>query len=106
MLGIFRGRESIALRHRLADAVALDHATQLNSIHLTQKPSRYGAKPYATSPFTKPRSVLVVDDFTTEGYGLDSARAYLRSVSTVRDIILVSFLRFPNRDLHELHPLP
>ena len=84
----------------------LDHRNQLNTIHITSKPSRYGAQPYRNSPFKSPRSILVVDDFTTEGYGLDSARAYLRSIPTIQDIFLVSLLRFPNRHFHELSPVP
>jgi hypothetical protein len=86
--------------------ISLDHRMQLETIHLTDKPRKYGGEAYKNSPFTKPRSVLVVDDFTTEGYGLDSARAYLRSVKKVKDVLLVSLGRFPNRDVHELRPLP
>jgi hypothetical protein len=85
---------------------SLDHRNQLNTIHITKKPRKGGGGPYKAPPFKKPRSVLVVDDFTTEGYGLDSARAYLRNIPTVKDVILVSLGRFPNRDLHELYPLP
>ena len=84
----------------------IDHRNQLNTIHITHKPKRNGKDPYKNSPFTKERSVLVVDDFTIEGYGLESARAYLKAIPKMKDIFLVSLGRFPNRNVYELSPLP
>jgi len=101
-------RHTTALKAQDArrQGIPLDHRNQMNTIHVTKKPRRGMGKPYKNTPFTTARSVLVVDDFTTEGYGLDSARAYLRNIPKVTDVILVSLGRFPNRDLHELYPLP
>ena len=103
---IVRHTEAPSSRRARLAGTALDHRTQLNTIHVTERPSRHGKATYKNPPWDKPRSILVVDDFTTEGYGLDSARAYLRAVPRVKDIFLVSLLRFPNREVHELTPLP
>lgn len=77
------------------------HANQLDSIHLTKLPTKYG-KPYKHSPLASGKTVLVVDDFCTEGFALEAARAFLSAARV--DVISIAWLKTINTAYAELAP--
>jgi hypoxanthine phosphoribosyltransferase len=82
----------------------LSHLNQLNTIHLNRTPIKSVQKDtrYARSPLRRDRTVLVVDDFCTNGYSLEAAR--LNIMRTGAEVICVSWLKTINTDYLELIP--
>ena len=70
----------------------LNHFNQLNTIKLNKFPDKddRGNK-YKQSPLKIGKTVLVMDDFCTQGYSLDSARIYIQN--TGAKVILLSLLK-------------
>jgi hypothetical protein len=82
-----------------------DHFRQLNTIHLNRTPLKsLGEARYKNSPLAAGNKVLVVDDFCTEGYALDSARNYIKQ--TGAQAVGVAFLKTINTDYRQLVDLP
>jgi len=82
----------------------LSHLDQLNTICLNATPirNRQTGSRYVRSPLRRGKTVLVVDDFCTQGYSLDAARLYI--AQTGAQAILVSWLRTINSDYLQLMP--
>lgn len=79
----------------------LDYFNQLNTIMLNENPLKgeKGQK-YKKSPLTEGKTVLVVDDFCTQGYSLETARAYIQQ--TGAKAICLSLLKTINRDYEQI----
>jgi hypoxanthine phosphoribosyltransferase len=75
-------------------------STQLNTIHVNKKPIKNGAVRYATSPLAEGKTVLVIDDFCTEGYSLEAARVYLQQ--TGAKVICLSLLKTINTSYNQI----
>lgn len=72
-----------------------DPLSQLNTICLTKLPLRQPGKRYKTPVRLSGKTVLVIDDFCTEGYSLEAARLFLEEAGA--NVILVSWLKTINR---------
>lgn len=70
---------------------ALDHLNQLNTIKLNPFPLKKEKERYKRSPLKSGKTVLVIDDFCTEGYSLEAARAYIEQ--TGANVICLSLLK-------------
>ena len=68
---------------------------QLNTIRLNPNPTKneHDQEKYKKFPSIKGKTVLVVDDICTEGYSLETARAFLEAADA--KVILVSWLKTP-----------
>jgi len=72
----------------------IDHFNQLNTIYLNPNPLKGSGKDrYKSSPLEN-KTVLVVDDFSTQGYSLEAARIYLKQAKA--NIICLSWLKTIN----------
>lgn len=80
---------------------AISHINQLNSIHLNPTPSKTSTSKYVRSPLTRGKTVLLVDDICTNGYSLESARTFIEQ--TGANVIMVSWLKTINTDIHQLN---
>jgi hypothetical protein len=72
----------------------VDHANQLDTIHLTQLPIRIvkgEKKQYANFPIGKGKTVLVIDDVCTKGMSFEAARLYLNGLGI--NVVSVAFLK-------------
>lgn len=70
----------------------IDHFNQLNSIQLNQTPAQnIEGKLYKKSPLKSNKTVLVIDDFCTQGYSLEAARNFIEQ--TGAKVILISLLK-------------
>jgi hypothetical protein len=78
----------------------LDHLNQLNTIHLCKTPARGAGKVYKRSPLGKGKTVLLLDDICTNGYSIESARAYIEQ--TGAKVIMATWLKTINTDIHSL----
>jgi len=74
----------------------VDHLNQINTIHLTQTPTKSvkTGKKYVQAPLRKGKNVLVVDDICTQGNSLEAARSYIESTGS--KVILLSWLKTIN----------
>lgn len=72
----------------------VDHLNQLNTIHLNPTPLRGSGKTRYKSHPLAGKTVLVVDDFCTEGFSLDAARVYLKQADAT--VICLSWLKTIN----------
>ncbi|EDM59788.1 conserved hypothetical protein [Vibrio parahaemolyticus AQ3810] len=72
----------------------LDHHNQLSTIKLNKLPNRNYKQPYKNPPLKKGKTILVVDDFCTKGWSLDTARKYIEQ--TKAKTILVTWLKTIN----------
>jgi len=81
----------------------IDFLNQLNTICLNPTPHRTAEKLYAKPPLKKGKTVLLIDDIATKGYSFESGRAYIEQ--TGAKVIMASWLKTINTDLHELSPL-
>jgi hypothetical protein len=80
---------------------SLDHLNQLNTIMLNRSPLRNDiGKRYKNFPVKSGKAILVFDDFCTDGFSLESAKAYLER--TGGKIFLASWLKTINTDYHQL----
>lgn len=102
--------KDLIIRHSEAPKSAYNRATsnhlrQLNSIHLNRTPLRsLGQTRFKNSPLATGKKVMVVDDFCTEGFALDSARNYI--VQTGAGVVSVAFLKTINTDYRQLVDVP
>ncbi len=81
--------------------IVLDHINQLNTIRLRKDPIRTGPKQmrYVNSPLKKDKTVMVVDDICTQGYSIESARAFIET--TGANVISVCWLKTPGPNHYE-----
>lgn len=79
--------------------VEVDHANQLNTIHLKELPLKNGES-YKSSPLKKGKTVLVIDDFCTRGFAQEAARIFINQ--TGAKAIGLSLLKTINRGYREL----
>jgi hypothetical protein len=95
---IVRHTESIKSQTHRGSA---DHLNQLNTIHLTKLPIHTDTgKRYVRPPLHAGKTVLVLDDFCTEGYALEAARAFI--AQTGATVVLMSWLKTISKDYLEL----
>jgi Haloacid dehalogenase-like hydrolase len=87
-------------RHETAEKLAsarannrntINHLTPINTIKLNEYPMKSKDNRYKKSPLKKNKTVLVIDDISTQGYSLESARLYIEK--TGAKVILLSFLK-------------
>jgi HAD superfamily hydrolase (TIGR01549 family) len=70
----------------------INHFNQLNTIHLNPTPAQnIEGKVYKKSPLNSKKTVLVIDDFCTQGYSLEAARNFIEQ--TGAKVILISLLK-------------
>lgn len=70
----------------------IDHLNQLNTISLNSTPIKDNSgNKYKSFPLQKGKTVLVIDDFCTQGYSLEAARVYIEQ--TGAKVILLSLLK-------------
>lgn len=75
----------------------LDHLNQLNTINLNSSPIKDSSgKRYKNCPLQEGKTVLVIDDFCTQGYSLEAARVYIEQ--TGAKVILLSLLKTINKN--------
>lgn len=79
---------------------SVNHITHLNTIRLNPQPDRPNGKVYKKSPLVTGKTVLVIDDFCTQGYSLEAARIYLAKTGV--NVILFSWLKTINRPYIQL----
>ncbi len=80
--------------------ITIGHENQLNTIFINPTPRKNSKSCYSSSPLRKGKCVLVIDDFCTRGYSLESARAYLRRTGV--KVITASWLKTINSDIETL----
>jgi len=77
----------------------------LNTIQLNRHPHKYGSDKVNKAAISlKKKTVLVVDDFLTNGRSLDTARAYINAAGG--NAILFSWLKTINSSYHRMIPDP
>lgn len=80
---------------------SLDCLNQLNTIKLNKHPSKDNREEtYKNTPLKKNKTVLVVDDFCTQGYSLEAARIYIQQ--TGANTISLSLLKTIYRDYEQI----
>ncbi|WPF87388.1 HAD hydrolase-like protein [Cyanobacterium aponinum AL20118] len=80
---------------------SLDHLNQLNTIKLNKYPiNQKVGKPYTNCPLKKDKTVLVIDDFCTQGYSLETSRIYIQK--TGAKVILLSLLKTICKDYERI----
>jgi hypothetical protein len=84
---------------------AVDPLDQLNTICLKSRPTKNEkGDVYVNPPLKRGKSILVVDDFCTEGNAFETARAYVEN--TGAKAICLAWLKTPNRDYHAFSQRP
>lgn len=79
----------------------ISHLNQLNSIMLQRNPLRStGDKPYVTCPVKSGKTILVIDDFCTNGFSLEAARVFIEQ--TGAKVVCMSWLKTINSDYMQL----
>jgi len=74
---------------------------QLSTIHLNEHPRKgLQADPYKNNPMGRGKTVLVVDDFCTEGNSFEAARAFIEA--TGARAIALSWLKTISKDYREI----
>jgi len=99
---IIRHTQSLKSQAARNSGVPIDHANQLNTIYLNPAPHRTPLVKYKVAPLGRGKTVLLIDDITTRGYSLESARAYIEQ--TGAKVIMVSWLKTINTDIVTLAP--
>ncbi len=77
---------------------------QIDTIHLNPTPlkTKKGDR-YKNPPLKKGKTVLLVDDFCTQGNSFEAARAYI--LASGADVICLSWLKTISTDYNELNPM-
>jgi hypothetical protein len=92
--------KDLIIRHNTATKSAyarkngktIDHFNQLNTIHLNPTPvQNVEGKRYKKFPLNSEKTVLVIDDFCTQGFSLEAARNFIEQ--TGAKVILISLLK-------------
>lgn len=99
---IIRHTQSLKSQDARNSGKVIDHANQLNTICLNPTPQRTPTAKYKTPPLGRGKTVLLIDDITTKGFSLESARAYIEQ--TGAKVIMVSWLKTINTDIVTLAP--
>jgi hypothetical protein len=104
---------NLILRHTAArksqtartSGLVVDHLNQLNMIHLNKHPVKdKQGRTYVSSPLKAGKTVLVVDDFCTEGNSFEAARAYIER--TGARTICLCWLKTINSDYRVITKAP
>lgn len=82
----------------------INHLNQLNTIKINRYPSWAPGKQYKSSPLKQGKTVLIVDDFCTNGYSLEAARMFVEQTSA--KAICLSWLKTINSDYLQLVGVP
>ncbi len=80
----------------------VDHLNQLNTIFINSKPQKGSGKFYKEISL-QGKTVLVVDDFSTQGYSLEAARIYLKQAGA--NVICLSWLKTINTNYNRIRNL-
>jgi len=103
--------KDLIIRHTTAEKSAyarsggkgdsLNHLNQLNTIRLNPSPLKNEkGERYKKSPLQPGKTVLLIDDFCTEGYSLEAARVYIEQ--TGANVICLSLLKTICRDYKQI----
>lgn len=88
-----------AYARRTQNSSQLNHYQQLNTIKLNQTPTNKKIEgltdKYQNNPLNASKTVLIIDDFCSEGYSLEAARAYIEQ--TEANVICLSLLKTINK---------
>lgn len=105
--------KDLIVRHTTADKSAsaryqrrggeLDHLNQLNTIKLNPSPLKTETERYKKSPLQAGKTVLIIDDFCTQGYSLEAARAYIEQ--TGANVICLSLLKTICRNYDQIQSI-
>jgi hypoxanthine phosphoribosyltransferase len=90
-------QKSAYARH---DGRNIDHLNQLNTIKLNPSPLKSEEERYKKCPLKQGKTVLLIDDFCTQGYSLEAARAYVEQ--TGAKVICLSLLKTIIRDYERI----
>lgn len=101
---VVRHTKAQKMQYARTSQIPIDHRTQLNSIRLERLPLKSPSDPYKTPPLKSNKTVLVIDDFCTNGYSMEAVRAYIEQ--TGANVIMVSWLKTINSDILRLGQLP
>ena len=78
----------------------LDHFNQLNSIRLEKFPLKKGNERFKNCPVKKGKTVLIIDDFCTQGYSLEAARIFVEQ--TGAQVVCLSLLKTIFKDYEQI----
>jgi hypothetical protein len=78
----------------------IDHLNQLNTIYINKLPSYGDNKIYTNPPLKRDKTVLVIDDFCTQGYSLEAARIFIEK--TGANVICLSLLKTIIKDYEQI----
>ena len=100
--------KDLIIRHTTAQKSAyarsegrkLDHLNQINTIKLNPYPLQSEEKRYKNCPLKQGKTVLLIDDFCTQGYSLEAARVYVEQ--TGAKAICLSLLKTISRDYERI----
>jgi hypothetical protein len=105
--------KDLIIRHKTADKSAyarkdrrhLDHLNQLNTIQLNGNPLKdiNSDDRYEISPIKEGKTVLIIDDFCTQGYSLEAARVYIEQ--TGAKAILLTLLKTINKNYERIEKI-
>lgn len=88
-------------------SIEIGHSNQLNTIHINPSPiktlGRGKGTPHKNFNLVG-KTILVVDDITTRGFSLETARVYLAKAGAAR-VILLSWLKTINTDYSRIRSL-
>ena len=102
---IFRHAAATKSQTARSSGHSVDHVNQLSTIHLNRHPikDKHGGK-YVSSPLGAGKTVLVVDDFCTQGNSFETARAYIER--TGARAICMAWLKTINTDYRAIKAAP
>lgn len=83
--------------------IPINHTIPLSTIRLRRDPIRTGTTRYKNCPVRTGKKVLVIDDFCTQGYSLESARAYIQQ--TGAQVISLSWGKTINSDYRAIQDI-
>lgn len=97
---IVRHQDCIKSAYARRAGQTLDHENQLNTINITKFPERKPGLLYKANPLVSGKTVLVIDDFCTQGYAQEAARLFIRQ--TGAKAIGLTLLKTINRGYREI----
>ncbi|MHC5716966.1 MAG: phosphoribosyltransferase [Nostoc sp.] len=78
----------------------IDHLNQLNTIYINKLPSYGDNNIYTNPPLKKGKTILLLDDFCTQGYSLEAARIFIEK--TGANVICLSLLKTIIKDYEQI----
>lgn len=97
---IFRHTTSRKSSYARSSGEIIDHLNQLNTIYINKLPSYGDNKIYTNPPLKKGKTVLLIDDFCTQGYSLEAARIFIEK--TGANVICLSLLKTIIKDYEQI----